>query len=166
MDFRPHSFLSVQFSAWPWPCRACSGFTLVELMIAVVILGILSAVAVPNFGSPVRDSKEAALLFDLVAIRTALERFKAQHDQTYPVVFAAQLTIATDKAGLPGTTYAPYLPHGFPRNPISGDANVREVVTMPDAPDDSTGWIYALTTGEFRANVSGTAPSGKYYFDQ
>jgi hypothetical protein len=42
---------------------------------------------------------------------------------------------------------------------------VREVVLMPAEPDDTTGWLLAITTGEFRANLSGIAPSGKAYFD-
>jgi prepilin-type N-terminal cleavage/methylation domain-containing protein len=142
-----------------------SGFTLVELLIVVMILGILGKVALPSFGSPVAQSKEAALLFNLVAVRSSIERYKVEHDQTYPVVFATQLVIPTSKSGLPGSYYPPYFPQGFPRNPLTGENSVREVVTMPAGPDDSTAWVYALSTGDFRANMSGTGPSGKPFFD-
>jgi general secretion pathway protein G len=141
------------------------GFTLVELLIVVTVLGILAGVTVPHFRSPVRDSKEAALLFNLTEVRTAIERYRAQHDDSWPVVFSTQLTISTEASGLPGSRYGPYLRHGVPRNPINESPLVKEVVVMPSVPDDTTGWLLAISTGEFRANVSGTAPSGKAYYD-
>jgi prepilin-type N-terminal cleavage/methylation domain-containing protein len=147
------------------PRRPPAGLTLVELLIVVVVLGILGRVAIPTFGSPVAQSKEATLLFNLVAVRTTIERYRVEHDQTYPVLFATQLLIPTDKSGLPGSYYPAYLPAGFPRNAICESATVREVVTMPDAPDDSSAWIYAISDGDFRANLSGQAPSGKDWFD-
>ena len=141
------------------------GFTLLELLLVVTILGILGGVAAPHFRSPVRDCKEAALLFNLTEVRTAIERYRAQHDAAWPVVFATQLTIATRPNGLPGAGCGPYLRHGFPLNPVNGSALVKEVVTMPDGPDGSSGWVLALSNHEFRANVVGIAPSGKAYFD-
>jgi uncharacterized membrane protein len=57
------------------------------------------------------------------------------------------------------------LRHGFPTNPVNDSALVKEVVAIPTTPDDTTGWVLVITTGEFRANVSGMAPSGKAYYD-
>jgi prepilin-type N-terminal cleavage/methylation domain-containing protein len=141
------------------------GFTLVEILIVVTILGVLAGVAVPRFRSPVRDAQEAALLFNLTEVRTTIERYRAQHDPAWPIVFGTQLTICTDANGLPGTRYGPYLRHGFPTNPVNDSALVKEVVAIPTTPDDTTGWVLVITTGEFRANVSGMAPSGKAYYD-
>lgn len=44
-----------------------TGFTLIELLIAVVVLGILTAIAVPSFSNFVRDSRRAATLNEFVA---------------------------------------------------------------------------------------------------
>ena len=142
-----------------------SGFTLVEVLIVVAILGILAVVVVPQFGKTNFQSKEATLASNLLTIRKTFERYRVQHDDTYPVVFAAQLLITTNKAGLPGTEYGPYLRTGFPKNPINGDSSVVTVVTMPDAPIGTSGWIYALSNGDFRANVSGMASSDVPFFD-
>lgn len=147
------------------PYGRTSGFTLIELLLVVTILGILGGVAAPHLRSPVRDCKEAALLFNLTEVRTAIERYRAQHDASWPVVFATQLTIATRPNGLPGAGFGPYLRHGFPVNPVNELSLVKEVVTMPAQPDGTSGWLLALSNHEFRANVAGLAPSGKAWFD-
>jgi prepilin-type N-terminal cleavage/methylation domain-containing protein len=59
------------------------GFTLVELLIVVIILGILSAIVVPQFNVSTRDAKEAALDANLSVLRTAIAMYQAQHSN-YP----------------------------------------------------------------------------------
>jgi prepilin-type N-terminal cleavage/methylation domain-containing protein len=149
----------------PPPAGTCQGFTLIELLLVVTILGILGGVAAPHLRSPVRDCKEAALLFNLTEVRTAIERYRAQLDETWPILFATRLTIATRPNGLPGPDCGPYLRHGFPVNPVNESALVKEVVVMPAAPDGSSGWLLVLSNHELRANITGIAPSGKAYFD-
>ena len=128
----------------------------IELLLVGVMLGILGPAGLPSFGSPTALSKEAALVFDLVAVRSAIERHKLERLACAP---GAATALAAD-ARCPSC-----FPHGLPRNPVTGLDSVREVADMPAAPDGSTGWVYARRTGEFRANVGGTAPSGKAWFD-
>lgn len=51
------------------------GFTLVELMIVMVVIGILMAMAVPQYTNSVRNAKEAVLRDDLHVIRTAIDSY-------------------------------------------------------------------------------------------
>jgi type IV pilus assembly protein PilE len=60
--------------------RRPNGFTLIELMIVVVVIGILAAIAVPKFTNSVRSSKEAEAKSLLRQIFTLEERYKARTD--------------------------------------------------------------------------------------
>lgn len=52
-----------------------SGFTLVELMVVMLIIGILAAVAIPSFVGAIRNAREAALKEDLHVIRDAVDSY-------------------------------------------------------------------------------------------
>jgi len=57
--------------------RGANGFTLLELMIVVSIVGILANLAVPSYQSSVVKAKEAALRQDLSTLRDVLDQHKA-----------------------------------------------------------------------------------------
>jgi len=52
-----------------------SGFTLIELMVVMLIIGVLMAIAVPNYISAVKAAKESVLKEDLHVIRQAIDSF-------------------------------------------------------------------------------------------
>ena len=149
--------------------RKQQGFTLVELLIVVIILGILAAVVIPQFNTAAGESKEAALASNLATVRQAIEMYKVQHDDAFPsgANNLEALTSATDIDGTINAAglYGPYLRNSFPKNPIDATAAVSAVDPMPGAPDGNGGWIYDTGTGEFRANVANAGPSGIDYFD-
>ncbi len=148
------------------PRRGQSGFTLVELLIVVIILGILAAVVIPQFNTAAAESKEAALASNLATIRQAIELYKVQHNDAFPDAnIVTKLTTQTDVTGAAGTKYGPYIRNAFPANPISGSNAVVTGATIGSAPADQTGgWRYATGTGEFRADVSGAGPSTTAYW--
>jgi len=60
------------------------GFTLIELMIVVAIIGILSAIAIPKFADLIRKSNEGATKGNLGAVRSALSIYYGEQDGKYP----------------------------------------------------------------------------------
>ena len=55
--------------------RAQSGFTLIELMIVMAIIGILITMAIPSFVGAIKHAREAALKEDLQTMRTAIDTY-------------------------------------------------------------------------------------------
>jgi len=134
------------------------GFTLVEILIVVIILGILAAIVIPQFTEASNDARESALSSDLQTIRSQLELYKVQHLEKYPHLdendqadtanFIARLTGRTDQDGKINANgaYGPYL-QKFPTNPFVS-ANGDQVRFDGEAPGAGTaGWHFNTTTG-------------------
>ena len=68
------------------------GFTLIELMIVVAIIGILAAIAIPKFAELIRKSSEGASKGNLGALRSAMSIYYGDMEGTYPANVTA-LTI-------------------------------------------------------------------------
>src|SRR5215469_2312760 len=64
--------------------KSREGFTLIELMIVVAIIGILAAIAIPKFASLIRKSNEGASKGNLGSIRGALSIYYGDLEGQYP----------------------------------------------------------------------------------
>ncbi|MDD5687697.1 MAG: prepilin-type N-terminal cleavage/methylation domain-containing protein [Elusimicrobia bacterium] len=65
------------------------GFTLIELMIVVAVIGILAAIAIPKFGNLLRTAKEGATKGSLGSIRSAITIYYGEMEGEYPVAVKA-----------------------------------------------------------------------------
>ncbi len=147
-----------------------SGFTLVELLIVVIILGILAAIVIPQFTNASEDARKGSLSSQLQTLRSQVELYKLQHRDLYPtanglVSGAWDWTKLTGKTNSDGTTtgspaIGPYLQsesiNGFRTAPASGVASTvayssSEVAVGASlsSMDDNDGWVIT--------------PSGKIY---
>ena len=68
---------------WLRQKRNQKGFTLIELMIVIAIIGILAAIAIPQFNSYRAKSYNSAVVSDVRNLRTDLESYYAEWDE-YP----------------------------------------------------------------------------------
>ncbi|MHC4499487.1 MAG: type II secretion system protein [Planctomycetota bacterium] len=128
--------------------KAQSGFTLVEILIVVVILGILAAIVIPQFTDASTEAKMSSLASDLQTVRGQIELYKIQHNDNPPsavgATFVAQMTGTTDVTGnSSGTDYGPYLER-IPTEPFSDT----DVVGDTSA---TVGWCYDTSNGRFWA---------------
>jgi prepilin-type N-terminal cleavage/methylation domain-containing protein len=73
--------------------RKQAGFTLVELMIVVAIIGILSAIAIPKFAELIRKSQEGATKGNLGALRSAIKIYYGDMEGQYPSDDLSSLTV-------------------------------------------------------------------------
>ena len=60
-----------------------NGFTLIEILMVVAILGILAAVVIPQFANESEKAKMSTLLSDLQTIRAQIQFYKMQHNGTF-----------------------------------------------------------------------------------
>lgn len=131
------------------------GFTLVELLIVVVILGILGAIVIPSYVGATDDAKLDALKSHLTTIRAQIELYRMHHNSQYPdsaANFSALMTQYSDlnhgvsATQTPTHVYGPYLLE-IPDNPFTGTNDVTSTGAGP-----AKAWYYNPATGEFRTN--------------
>ncbi len=159
-----------------------SAFTLIELLVVIVVLGILAMIIIPSFFDSIEEAKLSTLKTNLNTERRAIERYYAQHNNTYPGVnnidggskfgkvdtreaaYLAQMFQYTDMNGVVSNMkdatykYGPYLkgPETAKKNPYNDLYDMKLDGKQTDIThrksDSKTGWKFYSVTGVFMAN--------------
>ncbi len=157
--------------------RAEKGFTLVEILIVVVILGILAAIVIPQFTSASTEAKESALKSDLQAVRSQIELYKIHHNDELPgdpanssggVSFVDAMTSKTNQAGIVDTSggtdptykFGPYM-RSIPPNPFNDFTNVTVGAARLTVGTTDTAWHFVIAgvdAGLFQPADDGVNP--------
>ncbi len=126
-------------------------FTLVELVVVILILGILAAVAAPRFLNTSATATDNGLKQTLSVVRDAIELYTAENGGQLP---GQSSNLDTD--------LAPYLRGAFPTCPVGQqNANVTYATGQNIAADatPTNGWKYSTDFGEFIVNSGGATAS-------
>lgn len=130
------------------------GFTLVEILIVVVILGILAAIVVPQFTNAANEARVGNVATQVSSIENQLELWAARNGGSYPDLSTA------------GETWQDLVDDGFfkeiPVNPFDGTSGVSvwDSTGVSDQNviyDDSAGWLYDAGTGNIAAGAPASA---------
>ena len=113
------------------------GFTLIELMIVVAIVGILATVAVPSYQSSLLKAREAVLRQDLFTMRELIDHHRADRGK-YP-------------ANLEGLVAAGYL-RAIPKDPFTNASTTWQEMTEP-----TEGGVFDVYSGSDLVGTNGTA---------
>lgn len=157
--------------------KKSKGFTLIELMVVVVILGILAVVVAPRIPDLVKKAKEGATKGSLSTLRSTLNIYYSDTEGLYPM--------ATSGSGYPAAStvlqdalvpkYIKAIPvvkaptaHPIDSNTVYIYDNIPGSITSEDAPG-GFGWGYGsvygtISYGNIIVNCMHTDTSGKYWY--
>lgn len=123
--------------------RNNKAFTLVEILIVVVILGILAAIVVPQFTNATQDAQTGNLRSQIKSISNQIELYKARTNN-YPDLVGNGWTDMTNGGYLKAA----------PKNPFNNSSTVVAGAFAADgsvAGQAGAGWVYDQATGQFSA---------------
>ncbi len=112
------------------------GFTLIELMIVVLIIGVLAAIAIPNFLAMRNRAKEGAVKSNMHTFQLAAEDYATQNDGVYAIGSGGAQAVSTS---LPRVFTNPFTKASGDQGAwMNGAAGAPGVVGYEGNPSDST----------------------------
>ncbi|RIK86943.1 MAG: hypothetical protein DCC67_02450 [Planctomycetota bacterium] len=123
-----------------------NGFTLVELVVVILILGILAGVAAPKMFNTSGTAVDNGLKQTLAIVRDAIELYAAQNGGALPPCTSPGLDFRN--------ALQPYIRGAFPKCPVgTKDNGVTADGTASASPP--TGWNFNTSTGAFTCAYNG-----------
>lgn len=134
-----------------------NGFSLLELVVVILVLGILAAVAAPRFLNTSSVATDNGLMRTLTTVRVAIELYTTDNGGSLPGASGKAISLKND--------LLPYLRGGeFPVCPVGPAQNAQISVVADKTPlegvdSPAKGWRYSYATGEFIVNYSAPTAS-------
>lgn len=122
-----------------------AGFTLLEVLVVVAIIGILISIGTASFTSAQKKARDGRRQGDLKSIQTAFEQYNADNNGNYPATCSVDAT---------------YLPAGLPKDPKTG-ANYTSSCSATQY--CFCGLLEGTTTGGNASDASCTFGAGAYF---
>jgi len=168
-----------------------SGFSLVEILVVVILLGLIAALTIPMVSGYRSSADETALRSDLALLRSGIEMFAADHNGAYPgsitdginpaggeAAFVAHLTKFSNAdgevAGARSDEYpfGPYLTNGVPRLTVGALADnngvkvVASAAALTGEANPAKAWMYSTATGQIICNSAQVSSDGAMKYDE
>ena len=145
--------------------RRVTGFTLIEILIVVIILGILAAVVIPQLSHATTDARRSAMASTVQTLRNQVALYRVQHSDKLPDAtnFWNLMMSKTDATGAAWTTssttgpFGPYM-QTQPANALNALSTVLDG-TNASTISSSVGFVYDYTGGT--GQLWGTDTTGK-----
>ncbi len=134
------------------------GFTLVEILIVVIILGILAAIVIPQFTNASQDARRSSLTSQVQTLRSQIELYRLQHGDQLPDLITDWDDMLTVTA-FGGQNFGPYL-QDTPSNPLNNlstvvDAGAPAAGALPANPAAAVGFVYDYNAGAGTGRIWG-----------
>jgi general secretion pathway protein G len=148
--------------------RPHQGFTLVEILIVVIILGILAAIVIPQFTNASQNARESSLQSTLQTLRSQIQLYKLQHGDALPDLITDWTPLTESSSwGTPSQNYGPYM-QAIPTNPMNGNSVVVQGTVTTGAAtaaaastvSGSCGFVYDYGGGTGSGLIYGTDSTG------
>ena len=141
---------------------ARKGFTLVEILIVVIILGILAAIVIPQFTNASQDARKSSLKSTVQSVRSQIELYKLEHGDQLPNIIGnaadnSHWNPLTTVTTYNGNNFGPYM-HTAPKNGMTDTDTVMDGDGSA-APSGTQGFIYDYAGGNGTGRFFGVEKS-------
>lgn len=136
-----------------------NGFTLIELVVIIMILGILAGVAAPKLLKTSGSATDNGLKQTLSIVRDAIELYSSANNGGLPNCTGTGADFRT--------ALLPYIRGTFPKSPVgTKDFDVKPTAASPPVADNATGWMFSTTDGSFICNNNNASNTPGVNYDK